>query len=357
MTRLGESQYVLYFFMLLMLLMGTINIVLLKYQFMQKVPMSHGGVSEHFDHPWFQAGLMMAGELLCLPIYFMTRSGEDAGSSRMVPKWIFLVPCCCDLVATALLCMGIALIAVSVAQMCRGTIIIFACVMSVAFLGRRMYKYHYTGVALVVAGVFFVSVSAMIDPKSGSISALPMRMISGISLCIFAQVFQASMFVYEEKIMSQYVVQPLQVVGMEGLFGCFISMVLLGIFYPLGLANTPGAIYQIYSSPSLAVSVAGSMCAVACFNFAGATVTQKSSAVARTTIKISSTILIWLVELSLGWNKFNFLQLFGFIFVAMGTIIYNRLVVVGFLEPPEEQMAMLAKSIPHDHISKGDNKA
>jgi len=127
------ETYKLYFFMLLMLCMGTVNMLMLKYQHMQLAPMRPGGEPQHFDHPWLQAAFMMVGELLCLPVYLCLRSAEDVISSERTPKWIFLIPCCCDLIATALLCMGLAFIAVSVAQMCRGTVIIFVCAMSYIF--------------------------------------------------------------------------------------------------------------------------------------------------------------------------------------------------------------------------------
>merc|ERR1719201_715809 len=97
-------------------------------------------------------------------------------------------------------------------------------------------------------GIFFVSLSQLIDPQTGAVSAMPKHMIMGISFCIFAQVFQASMFVYEEKIMSKYPVRPLQVVGMEGLFGIIIAVCLLFALHVLGYADTPGAFYQMRSS-------------------------------------------------------------------------------------------------------------
>jgi drug/metabolite transporter (DMT)-like permease len=345
---MGET-YILYFFMVLMLMMGTLNMLMLKFQHMQMAPMSPGGEPQHFDHPWLQAALMMVGELLCLPIYFFTRSVENARAAEETPKWVFLVPCCCDLIATALLCMGLGLIAVSVAQMCRGTVIIFVCVMSYIFLRRRQRPHQVTGVCLVLFGIVLVSMAALQGTAIGKGAS---AMLAGIALCIVAQVFQASMFVYEEKIMSQYTVMPLQVVGMEGLFGVFISSALLVCLHIFGFANTPGALHQMKSSPVLALSVVGSMLAVALFNFAGATVTQKSSAVARTTIKISSTITIWLAELFFGWNTFSPLQFAGFVFVALGTIIYNRLVVINWLDTCDEMTALCAKKGLQDEEGK-----
>lgn len=330
----------LYVFMLLMLIMGTVNMLMLKFQHLQLAPMRLGAEPQHFDHPWLQAGLMMVGELLCLPVYFWRRSSSDAEAFRQTPKWIFLVPCCCDLTATALLCMGLSFIAVSIAQMCRGTVIIFVCALSYAVLRRRQRIHQLAGVALVLMGIALVSMSALRSPGAGDASK---HLISGISVCILAQVFQASMFVYEEKIMSQYTVMPLQVVGMEGLYGVFVSAAILVFLQSFGHADTLGALHQIKSSPMLLWSVIGSMLAVALFNFAGATVTQKSSAVARTTIKISSTFFIWIAELAFGWNTFSLLQLGGFILVAFGTVIYNRILVVPLLEVAGEADALIHK--------------
>jgi len=151
--------------------------------------------------------------------------------------------------------------------------------------------------------------------------------------------------------MSQYIVMPLQVVGMEGLCGVFISAALLSTLQFIGYADTPGAFHQIQSNSTLLLSVLGSMLAVAVFNFAGATVTQKSSSVARTTIKISCTITIWIGELFFGWNTFSLLQFGGFVFVALGTILYNRLLVIPGLDSYEET-ALLAQKGKQDEQGK-----
>jgi len=345
------GSFVLYGFMLLMLAMGTLNMLLLKFQHMQVAPLTAGGEPVHFDHPWVQAGLMMVGESLCLILYFCTRTEADAVNFRATPKWVFIVPCCCDITATALLCMGLAFIAVSVAQMCRGTVIIFVCAMSFLFLGRRQTRQQLTGVALVLTGIVVVAIAAMrqqgVDTSSeATIAATGSKLVAGISLVIFAQVFQASMFVYEEKIMSQYIVAPMQVVGMEGLIGIFVSALILACLQPFGHSNFPGAMHQIKSSPALLMSIFASMIAVALFNLAGATVTKMSSAVARTTIKISSTITIWMCELAFGWNTFNLLQLAGFVFVACGTLVYNSIVVLPFPENTGEMLPLNAKKAP-----------
>jgi len=324
----SSSQATLYMFMVLMLVTGAMNAIMLKFQHNIKAPMSPGANPAHFDQPFLQASFMMVGEFCCMLTYLLTRSPEEAKAAADVPSWIFFIPCCCDWMATALVCMSLGFIAVSVVQMCRGAVVIFTCLLSQLILGRTQQKYHLFGVACVIFGISLVSYSAL---ETGGNK----HVFFGILLCIFAQIFQASMYVYEEKIMSQYAVQPLQVVGWEGVWGLGVAAVVLSILYPLGLADTPGAIYQMQSSTILVISLVASVLCVAIFNFSGATVTQRSSAVARSTIKISSTILIWMVELAMGWNTFSFIQLVGFIFVAFGTLVYNRIIILAVFEIEE----------------------
>merc|ERR1719238_750592 len=121
---------------------------------------------------------------------------------------------------------------------------------------------------------------------------------------------------------------------MEGTFGILFGVVLLCGLNAMHIENTPGALYQVTHSKPLLTAVVGSIFSIAFFNFSGVTVTQKASAVARSTIDVSRTIIIWAVELGMGWNSFNMLQLSGFFVLALGTMIYNRLVVFSFLDTP-----------------------
>jgi len=346
-------------FMALMLLSGSCNTLFMKFMVMQKVPTAPGAPATGFDHPYFQSLLMMIGEFLCLIAYFATRDRSQEKSAvqqQSAPKVIFLVACLFDWTATTLVNMAYGFIAASIVQMTRGAIVIFTCLLSVTFLGRRQQTYHLVGVFLVFAGITLVSLSAFIghheaahhmvkDAHEVAVAAKLEQAAThgkliGIGLCIFAQLFQASMIVYEEKIMSQYVTQPLQVVGMEGSWGIGVGIILLAILNPLGYESTPAAVYQIQHSSALFFAVIASIFSIAIFNFSGVTVTKQASAVARSTVDVSRTIVIWAVELALGWNSFNMIQLTGFVVLALGTLIYNHILVFPMLEPSKEKMIM-----------------
>jgi drug/metabolite transporter (DMT)-like permease len=332
-------------FMLIMLISGAANTILMKFMVMTKSPMAPGAVGEGFDQPYFQTLLMMIGEFLCLIAYYA--KGKDRSLNiDDVPKSIFAVACLFDWTATTLVNMAYVCIPASVVQMTRGAIVIFTCILSVVFLGRRQHKYHVTGVGLVALGITLVSLSTFFNPSHGVNDPVVSgwTKLFGISLCLGAQIFQASMLVYEEKIMSKYTVPPLLVVGMEGTFGILFGVGLLAFLNSMHIENTAGAIYQIRSSTPLMCAVIGSIFSIAFFNFSGVTVTQKASAVSRSTIDVSRTILIWAVELLMGWNSFNTLQLAGFFVLALGTMIYNRIVVFDMLDPPDmENTALVNK--------------
>jgi len=333
-------------FMLIMLVSGACNTLLMKFMVMQKAPTAPGAPGESFDQPYFQTLLMMIGEFLCLIAYYA--KGRDVNLNfGEVPKSIFGVACLFDWTATTLVNMAYVCIPASVVQMTRGAIVIFTCLLSVTFLGRRQHRYHIAGVALVAFGITLVSLSTFYNPAHlhAASAVSNWTKIFGISLCLGAQVFQASMLVYEEKIMSKYTVPPLLVVGMEGTFGILFGVVLLSGLNAMHIENTPGAMYQLSHCKPLLIAVIGSIFSIAFFNFSGVTVTQKASAVARSTIDVSRTIIIWAVELAMGWNSFNMLQLSGFFVLALGTMIYNRLITFSFLDTTSNaELAAILKS-------------
>lgn len=324
-------------YMGVMLATGTANTILMKYMCTTEVPTGPHEKASGFDHPFFQTVLMMVGELLCLGAFYLSRSKESK-ESKSVPAWVFLVPCACDWTATTLVNASYMFLAASVVQMTRGAIVIFTCAFSMIFLGRKQEKFHFLGVFLVFLGLTVVSLSAL--HKSGPVVlGSSSHVMMGLAFTISAQVFQASMLVYEEKVMkgTDYHVEPMQMVGMEGLWGCVIGVVLLTGLNITGIEDSRGAMYQMANSMPLALACIGSIFSIAFFNWSGVTVTQKASATARSTIDSSRTILIWVVELALHWNKFNPEQMLGFVLLASGTMIYNQIIVIPGFQDKEQQ--------------------
>lgn len=116
--------------------------------------------------------------------------------------------------------------------MLRGSIVIITAILAVIFLKKKQYRHHITSLAIIFLGLLLVGVSSIISPdkqgkdqpkKSGGTVA------TGIILLLIAQLFAGTQFVVEEKLLGDYYINPMQVVGWEGVFGFTYYLIALPI--------------------------------------------------------------------------------------------------------------------------------
>ena len=301
---------------------------------------------------------MFIGEMSCFVVfqlwYWGTRcfKGDVShfGPQKFNPL-IFLIPACCDLTATSTMYVGLNLTFASSFQMLRGAVIIFTGLLSVAFLGSKLYLFHWSGMITVVLGLITVGLGDVlpIPGKTGSsVEPLPTTLVAaGDLLIIAAQIIVSIQMTYEEKVIKKYQVPPLQGVGWEGIFGFTIITILLFPMYfipwhlPAGSSfwqivprfeDSIDAFHQLGYMPLLMVAVLGNIVSIAFFNFAGLTVTQKMNATTRMVLDSVRTLFIWVFSLAVGWQAFNFLQPIGFALLVIGTFVYYNLVFAPILK-------------------------
>ena len=81
-------------------------------------------------------------------------------------------------------------------------------------------------------------------------------------------------------------------------------------------------------NPQLIIESICIVISIGAFNVCGIAVTKYASSAQRATIDSCRTLFIWIVSLGLGWETFFLGQLFGFIILVSGTLIYNEILVV-----------------------------
>jgi drug/metabolite transporter (DMT)-like permease len=166
------------------------------------------------------------------------------------------LPASCDIVGTTLMNAGFLFVAASIYQMTRGALVLFVGLFSVMFLKRKLYLYQWLALLLAVIGVGIVGLAGVIygdseaapdaSPAAPSKSHADLALIFiraagdqvsatarspeaiqtivGVFLIAGAQVFTAAQFVLEEWILENYALEPLKVVGWEGVFGFIVTV-------------------------------------------------------------------------------------------------------------------------------------
>lgn len=164
---------------------------------------------------------------------------------------LLALPACCDITGTTLMNVGLLFVAASIYQMTRGALVLFVGIFSVIFLKRKLYLYHWSALFIVVLGVAVVGLAGAIAPhpqaqpepdslvqigllalratvedvKTQAKSTEALYTVLGVLMIAAAQIFTAIQFVLEEWILEQYALEPLKVVGWEGVFGFIVTVV------------------------------------------------------------------------------------------------------------------------------------
>lgn len=182
---------------------------------------------------------------------------EDDGRIPLCGWKILLLaaPSSCDIAGTTLMNVGLLFVAASIYQMTRGALVLFVGLFSVLFLRRRLHLYQWSALFIVVLGVAIVGLSgALFSGESGheitqdgsasdvashvlmqarDVARTPeaVRAIIGVLLIAAAQIFTATQFVLEEWILENYAMEPIHVVGWEGVFGFLVTVAGMAIMY------------------------------------------------------------------------------------------------------------------------------
>ena len=223
--------------------------------------------------------------------------------------------------------------------MMRGSVTVITALMSMIFLKRKQYRQHWVGLACIVIALAMVGAISIIYSE-GEDSNVNGSVALGIILILIAQFFAAALFIVEEYFIGDYYLDPLKVVGTEGMWGTLYFLIALPIMQVVQCSgtlcnygyfeNSSYAFYQMTEKPVLIVETFGIMISIAFFNFCGVTTTKLASAAQRATVDSSRTVLIWIGSVLLGFEEPQWLNIPGFVILIFGTLLYNEIIVLPF---------------------------
>ena len=204
---------------------------------------------------------------------------------------ILAIPASCDFAGSTLMFIALTMVPASVYQMMRGFINVVTPFLSIIFLKRKQYCHHWIGVFFIVLGVAEVGWVALKydssdDSSNGSIGL-------GLLLIIIAQFFTGALFITEEYFLGGYYLDPMKVVGSEGMWGLAYYMAILPVMQAVHctgdgglsalcsfgyLENSSYAFAQMANNSAIIWQSFGMMLSIACFNVCGITTTKIASA-------------------------------------------------------------------------------
>lgn len=118
------------------------------------------------------------------------------------------------------------MIATSITQMLRSSLVVFSALLALIFLKKKLYRHHVSSIAIIVLGISLGGLSQVIDSK-GPLKLEPI----GVIIVLVAQLFGATGYVIEEKFLGEYEdYDPYLMAGVEGVWGFIMWMILLPIF-------------------------------------------------------------------------------------------------------------------------------
>eukprot|EP00743_Colponemidia_sp_Colp-15_P005806 GILK01006241.1.p1 GENE.GILK01006241.1~~GILK01006241.1.p1 ORF type:complete len:388 (-),score=36.52 GILK01006241.1:205-1368(-) len=314
------------------IVLGSIYTVGRKWQNVTKAPGVDGKPSS-FHHPVYQVFWLFFGMALCLPVQKLSQCIRKSPAPRFSP-FRMIIPSLCDVLATIFDSIGLIYTHVSVHQMLKGFIVIFAGLLSYVFFGRVLKRHQWFGILFIVAGTFIVGFSNFESHVEQS--ELAPNPYLGNALVLVGQLFLAVMFVYEEKILRSSTadehVPVLSLVGWEGLWGIILSAIVVGVFFGIPgqdsghLENFIQASVQIFHSWILITAFLVTTLVIGPFNYFGSMLTKKLSAVHRCTIDATRMFTVWSFSLAVRWEHFRWVQGVGYCCLLLGTLIHNEII-------------------------------
>ena len=363
-----------------MLLFGTCTVVLQKLLFEQtaKGLPKYGDKVRKFKKPWFQTNSLFIGMFCALIVYEVQKlldrkkqknvdslqsvdNDEQSAVQQTTSKKMYFAvaaPAACDLLATSLMNIGLLSIQASVWQMLRGSMVLFSSIFCAFVLKRPHYPYMWWSVLLIIIALTIVGVAAVSSTGVGKPGVSMSSVIIAICLTVGSQLIQASQIVVEDFLMHDLTASPIQIVGLEGMWGTIFTIcIFLPIIQFTGNVKSEGngvhedtidTFKMIGNNPTILAFVIIYVIVILLYNVFGMYVTSVTSAVIRTILEGLRTLCIWVVELvifystgnpDLGeeWTIFSYMQLAGFILLFTGMLLYNKIIRLPIFKYPTEE--------------------
>jgi len=213
-------------------------------------------------------------------------------------------------------------------------------------------------------GLVLVGAAGMLRPTSDETPPAS-DVFVGILLVLSGSALNSLQNVFEEKLLKGYSVDPLDVVGWEGVIGTALCIfVMLPIVQAIpgsdvgSVENTRDTLMMLTGNAGMTIVTLGYSVALALMNFYSQVVTKLMTAVHRMLISTCRVVLVWVIDLFIYYaipngenygeflDVYSVLQFFGFLLLVGGTAVYIRSGILAQKEAEYEQLSSNNQSGP-----------
>lgn len=333
-----------------MVLTGTINTLAFKFQSLY-----------NYKHGITMTDQMFIGEwlnifILILPLMFSSKKLErhfthlhhraSLEKKKTEVSWLRLAfGGFLDAIGSGLATVGLFLVSPSVYQMLYNGSIIFTAIFTIHYLKKPLYRHNWLGVAVLMLGFVVVGLSSIIFGDGDDTESTDVFLnIIGVVLMSLTLIFQGFQYVYEEKILDEVEVDPMRMVTAEGVFGLLTLTLVLFVTAnvpcysdkmcdkDIAFDNPAAALIHMVRDKRVLFYSLMSVFSITFYNLTGLYLTKYVSSIFRIIIDSIRTISVWFFSVIFAFEEFQWdsfgLQLFGFVLLVLGNLIYNEILVI-----------------------------
>ena len=254
----------------------------------------------------------------------------------------------CDCFGSGLQTFALFFVPPSIYSIAKNATVIFTALFSVFYLKKSLYRHQIFSIFIIMLGFILVAISDIVFGEQKSSSSFDFMSVIGILSLLISLMFQGFVFTYQEKLLDNFEINPLQMVGMESMMGAIVCTVLLCItsLIPCTHPEFCNALdKQPIDSPPHSLFDLGlnyawvyfmlTAISVMIFNFVGLIITKYAGSVFRVILDTLRTIVIWVISIIIRFESLSppikiVFEIIGFVLLILGNLIYNEIIVIKF---------------------------
>lgn len=302
-----------------------------------------------WSRDYFMSFLMFFGMSFTLVAFFVLRYGKPGVVNP--DKWVLvnmLIPSMLEYIGQVMFLMATKHIPMALSLTLKGSRVVFSAILTVIFLKRKLFPFHWIGAGAIMVGLIIASVPSMLKSEEKKEDATPAL---GIVLVIGSEFLRAFKGVFEERLLKTLRYDALMVIGLQGIMAFCLSIPTLFIVDNVMVKGKPleslSDTWDQYSSSAAIIGLSVTFVVTVPGLFvSGAYVTKLMSAVHNALTGTITTALVWLVSIIIhvidskrGFEvkPIHLVQLLGFVIVILSSLVYDSIIRIPGLFYPADR--------------------